>query len=514
MSRPELERLIEDVKADKGLQEKIKSIHPSNESIVEWANEHGYDISLDELDAYIREQKGELTDEELKKVVGGRGPSYDWTFTNQTGGSRTFTPYQLASIGHEMFIAHPTAEHVDQVWAADKERILDASQGSLIDAAQARDASVSDSGGQTDVTFKDGIHISHEVQYQNGQETGQTTGTLRDGVAFGHDYLVGPGGVHERDGTAIRFNSGAEYDNTPGWKAFYSPFDSEVETDGPGTLLYTAPNVDSTIHFTKTPASADVTVTTDKGSSDYQVTFPAAEQAWAAHPEVPAVWNEAGTDIVVQSNLGWVFEHSDESGPETTLTSASGTEYILPRVATTTDWTVTNSQGDYRTVTPGKIYHGEVNWLVAHPKIDHRQLPVAEAVLSNEAQIVSTREAIENAWGPDKQKAESDANSAKTIAIAHAQDPTVQHWEQVFAPEERDYGYDTAKGASIHWGQGDQWVAADLGPKGSEFEIDHEDADSPNNYDSPSGSPYWQISDFSKGFTVQLHYGGTTSQFR
>ncbi len=91
-----MERLIVDVKADKGLQEKIKSIHPSNESIVEWANEHGYDISLDELNAHIREQKGELTDEELNKVVGGKGPSYDWTFTNQTGGSRTYTPYQLA----------------------------------------------------------------------------------------------------------------------------------------------------------------------------------------------------------------------------------------------------------------------------------------------------------------------------------------------------------------------------------------------------------------------------------
>ncbi len=38
MSMPELERLIADVKADKDLQDKVSTIHPSNEAVVALTN--------------------------------------------------------------------------------------------------------------------------------------------------------------------------------------------------------------------------------------------------------------------------------------------------------------------------------------------------------------------------------------------------------------------------------------------------------------------------------------------
>lgn len=62
MSQVELERLIADVKADKDLQDKVKSIHPTSEAIVEWARAQGYGVTPDEL-----------ADKESDRVVGGKG---------------------------------------------------------------------------------------------------------------------------------------------------------------------------------------------------------------------------------------------------------------------------------------------------------------------------------------------------------------------------------------------------------------------------------------------------------
>ncbi len=460
MSKPELERLIADVKADKDLQDKIKSIHPSNERVVEWANAHGYDITLDEFDAHIRKQKGELTHEELNRVVGGRGLSYDWTVTNQQGESHTYDPLQLAVIGHDMFIAHPVAAQIDQGWAgykdtwnADKEMVQDSSPSDLIGAAQEHGASISESGSLTNVTFSEGVQIDRQVQYDSGQERSETLVSLPDGVSVGHQSLVEPGDVRLNEGTQIKLSGGGSYAGTlGGWHAFYSA-EGELETDGPSDFEFSKAGVDTTFHVSKTPAGANVTVTNDQGSSDHQVSLPTAEQDWAAHPEAPAVWNDPSTQIDMKGNTGWMLEHTDASGPETTFTSASGQEFFLPHLPTS-DWTITNSQGDYHTFTRPQIYgeevklayNGEADWLAAHPEIEPAVADV-RAVKEGVAQKAVAQ--IEDTWIATETTAVEDWNADKAAAVADAQNQDVQNWIRDFDTLKEDGGGTLPNGATL-----------------------------------------------------------------
>ena len=66
MSEEQLKAFLEAVKADAGLQEKLKAAADVN-SIVEIAKEDGFKISPDEL----QRAKAELSDEELERVAGG-----------------------------------------------------------------------------------------------------------------------------------------------------------------------------------------------------------------------------------------------------------------------------------------------------------------------------------------------------------------------------------------------------------------------------------------------------------
>jgi predicted ribosomally synthesized peptide with nif11-like leader len=71
MSMEEVIRFEDDVKADKNLQDELVKAAVSNDALVEFVRSKGYDISLDELIAAIRERASEMSDEDLDKVAAG-----------------------------------------------------------------------------------------------------------------------------------------------------------------------------------------------------------------------------------------------------------------------------------------------------------------------------------------------------------------------------------------------------------------------------------------------------------
>jgi predicted ribosomally synthesized peptide with nif11-like leader len=75
MSATELTRFVTDMHADAGLRERLERESASIEALVAAARARGYDFSLDELTAILRDARsgaaGELTDEHLDGVRGG-----------------------------------------------------------------------------------------------------------------------------------------------------------------------------------------------------------------------------------------------------------------------------------------------------------------------------------------------------------------------------------------------------------------------------------------------------------
>ena len=68
MSEEQLKTLLEAVKTDAGLQEKLKAAKDVN-AVVEIAKAAGFVISADEL----KKSRPEIAEEELEGVAGGRG---------------------------------------------------------------------------------------------------------------------------------------------------------------------------------------------------------------------------------------------------------------------------------------------------------------------------------------------------------------------------------------------------------------------------------------------------------
>ncbi len=71
MSQSELERLGNDFRDNKALREEAKEIGSDANKLIEFATKKGYDITMDDLPDVS--ESGELSDEALKSVVGGRG---------------------------------------------------------------------------------------------------------------------------------------------------------------------------------------------------------------------------------------------------------------------------------------------------------------------------------------------------------------------------------------------------------------------------------------------------------
>jgi len=70
MSRFDLERFTADARKDPGMAGEISRMDADPRSLVQWAAEHGYRLTVDEAHG-LASTVGELSDEELENVAGG-----------------------------------------------------------------------------------------------------------------------------------------------------------------------------------------------------------------------------------------------------------------------------------------------------------------------------------------------------------------------------------------------------------------------------------------------------------
>jgi predicted ribosomally synthesized peptide with nif11-like leader len=82
MSEEQIQALINAVKSDTALQERIKAA-PDLDAVVAIAKEAGFVVTKEELKMAQKEATVELSDEELEAVSGGTDFWTDWT--NSTG---------------------------------------------------------------------------------------------------------------------------------------------------------------------------------------------------------------------------------------------------------------------------------------------------------------------------------------------------------------------------------------------------------------------------------------------
>ena len=73
MSKAEVERFVKETNADKSIHEEVQSLLGDEKALVAWANERGYDFSLDDLTAFVEENKAQLKEEDLDQVAAGTG---------------------------------------------------------------------------------------------------------------------------------------------------------------------------------------------------------------------------------------------------------------------------------------------------------------------------------------------------------------------------------------------------------------------------------------------------------
>lgn len=73
MSQAEIERFVNDLASNESLRETVVNASEGVESLVAIAQDHGYDINVDEARDYIQANtQGELSDDQLDAVAGGK----------------------------------------------------------------------------------------------------------------------------------------------------------------------------------------------------------------------------------------------------------------------------------------------------------------------------------------------------------------------------------------------------------------------------------------------------------
>ena len=73
MSQADIQRFVSDLKDNQALLDEVKSGALGLAAVVDMARAKGYDITVDEAKAYIREQANQdLSDEQLDAVAGGK----------------------------------------------------------------------------------------------------------------------------------------------------------------------------------------------------------------------------------------------------------------------------------------------------------------------------------------------------------------------------------------------------------------------------------------------------------
>ena len=77
MSTQEIDRFVEDLKSDSDMRNALRDEAAGVGSVTEFAKGRGYDISPDEVRAYLQEKTDrDLSDEQLDAVAGGKGGSH------------------------------------------------------------------------------------------------------------------------------------------------------------------------------------------------------------------------------------------------------------------------------------------------------------------------------------------------------------------------------------------------------------------------------------------------------
>ena len=86
MSSSEVERFVSDLKTDDGLRSTLAEHASGVGSVVLFANEKGYEITVEEAGAYIQAQaSNELRDDQLDAIAGGVGKIPDWAMPGGSG---------------------------------------------------------------------------------------------------------------------------------------------------------------------------------------------------------------------------------------------------------------------------------------------------------------------------------------------------------------------------------------------------------------------------------------------
>jgi predicted ribosomally synthesized peptide with nif11-like leader len=75
MSKTEFERFNADLAADPALQAEAKAAATGLASLVAFATQRGYDVTLDDASSYIKARAQQLSPEELDALSGGTGMS-------------------------------------------------------------------------------------------------------------------------------------------------------------------------------------------------------------------------------------------------------------------------------------------------------------------------------------------------------------------------------------------------------------------------------------------------------
>jgi predicted ribosomally synthesized peptide with nif11-like leader len=85
MSQADIGRFIQDLQSNEQLRNEVKSGASGLASIVQIAKQHGYDVTVDEVKAYMRNQAPQdLSDEQLEALAGGAGDAAVATSLQQT----------------------------------------------------------------------------------------------------------------------------------------------------------------------------------------------------------------------------------------------------------------------------------------------------------------------------------------------------------------------------------------------------------------------------------------------
>ncbi|MFA7083542.1 MAG: Nif11-like leader peptide family natural product precursor [Arcobacteraceae bacterium] len=72
MSKNSIEKFLADVNEKKEFQDELKVIGLDFEKVTLFANSKGYDFTISDLQSYADTKKGELSDDELGNVAGGK----------------------------------------------------------------------------------------------------------------------------------------------------------------------------------------------------------------------------------------------------------------------------------------------------------------------------------------------------------------------------------------------------------------------------------------------------------